>query len=100
MVHKSQHRNREEAIRLLRARLVQVEQEMADASRTRDRRAQIATGDRSFRVRTYNFPQNRVTDHRLEGERSFNLERVVEGDLDGIIDRLVEEAAGAGATGA
>jgi peptide chain release factor 1 len=79
---------------ILRAKLQAREEEKAEAERSDARKRQIGTGDRSGRVRTYNFPQNRVTDHRLTGERNFPLDRVVEGELEGLLDRLVEEAAG------
>jgi len=96
-VHKSQRQNRLAAMEILRARLMGLERARSEAERSKKRREQIGTGDRSGRVRTYNFPQNRVTDHRLEGERNFPLDRVMEGDLDGLIDRLVEQAAGVAA---
>jgi peptide chain release factor 1 len=94
MVHKSQRQNRAAALAILRAKLMDAEKARADKERTQNRRSQIGTGDRSGRIRTYNFPQNRVTDHRLEGDRNFPLERVIEGDLDAVIDRLIEQAAG------
>jgi peptide chain release factor 1 len=94
MVHKSQRQNRAAALAILRAKLLDAEKARAEEERTQNRRSQIGTGDRSGRIRTYNFPQNRVTDHRLEGSRNFPLERVIEGDLDAVIDRLIEQAAG------
>jgi len=99
MVEKSQHKNKALAMSILRARLLEAEQSKKDAERSRIRRTQIGTGERSERIRTYNFPQNRVTDHRLEGERSFLLERVIEGDLDPVIERLIEQAAGVSQAG-
>ncbi len=62
---KSQHKNKAKALRVLRARLFEQEEEQKHAERAQDRRAQVGTGDRSERIRTYNFPQNRVTDHRI-----------------------------------
>jgi peptide chain release factor 1 len=94
MVEKSQRRNQELAMRILRAKLKEAEEERARTERSENRRSQIGTGDRSGRVRTYNFPQNRVTDHRLEGDRNFPLERVIQGGLDPLIDRLIEQEAG------
>ncbi len=96
MVHKSQKQNKATALAILRAKLLEAEQRRAASERSENRRSQIGTGDRSGRVRTYNFPQNRVTDHRLEGSKNFPLERVMAGALDPVIDRLVEEAAGVG----
>ncbi len=88
-IHKSQHQNRFEAMNILRSRLYEHEQERRAASDSALRRGQTGTGDRSERVRTYNFPQSRVTDHRLEGEeKNFNLDRVLEGDVGPIIERL------------
>lgn len=95
-VEKSQHRNRALALQILRARLLEQKRSAVMAERSRTRRSQIGTGDRSERIRTYNFPQNRVTDHRLTGEKNFPLERVIGGELDGLLDRLVEESTGAG----
>jgi peptide chain release factor 1 len=96
MVEKSQHKNKAMALRILRARLLEAETTRAHAERSQARKNQIGTGDRSGRIRTYNFPQNRVTDHRLEGEKNFSLEKIVAGDLDPLIDRLFEHAAGIG----
>lgn len=85
-VEKSQIRNKELALKLLRARLYEIEREKRDSERSDMRKSQVGTGDRSQRVRTYNWPQNRVTDHRL-GE-NFSLEQVLEGKLDGILTAL------------
>jgi len=85
---KSQHKNKAQAIRVLRARLLdQKRQEEAD-TRSETRRSQVKSGDRSERVRTYNFPQNRLSDHRI-GLTLYNLDRVMEGELDEVIDALV-----------
>ncbi|MBI4568685.1 MAG: peptide chain release factor 1 [Planctomycetes bacterium] len=86
--NKSQHQNRDKAMRVLRARLHEHERQKAAAARARDRREQVGTGDRSDRVRTYNFPQNRVTDHRLN--ENYPLDQVIDGRLDKIIARLQE----------
>ena len=94
MVERSQRRNRILAMKILRAKLMEAKEEKAAAERSQARRSQIGSGDRSERIRTYNFPQNRVTDHRLEADRNFSLEKIIEGELDGLIDRLVEQAAG------
>jgi peptide chain release factor 1 len=96
MVERSQHRNKALAMKILRARLMEMEERKAAAERTEARRSQIGSGDRSGRIRTYNFPQNRVTDHRLEDDRNFSLEKIIDGDLGGLIDRLIEQAASSG----
>jgi peptide chain release factor 1 len=88
---RSQHKNRARAMALLRARLYDAERERADAARAADRRDQVGSGDRSERIRTYNFPQGRVTDHRI-GLTLYKLEQVIAGDALGeIIDALVTE---------
>jgi peptide chain release factor 1 len=86
---KSQLQNKEQAMRVLRARLLAVAQEEADAQASADRRSQVATVDRSQRVRTYNFPENRISDHRV-GFKAYNLDQVIDGDLDAVIAALVE----------
>ncbi|MDH6459952.1 peptide chain release factor 1 [Micromonospora sp. A200] len=86
---KSQLQNREQAMRILRARLLAVAQEQADAAASDARRAQVRTVDRSERIRTYNFPQNRITDHRI-GYTAYNLDLALAGDLDGVLDALTE----------
>ena len=88
---KSQHKNRAKAMKVLRARLYEMERERADAERAASRRGQIGTGDRSERIRTYNFPQGRVTDHRIN-LTLYKLDRVLAGEaLDEIIDALATE---------
>ncbi len=82
----SQHKNRAKAMRVLRARLFEVEERKRQSERDAARRSMVGSGDRSERIRTYNFPQNRVTDHRLK--ENYNLERVVDGDLDRLFDDL------------
>ena len=85
---KSQLQNKEQAMRILRARLLAAAQEEADAAAVAERRSQVATVDRSQRVRTYNFPENRISDHRV-GFKAYNLDQVIDGDLDAVIDALV-----------
>ena len=84
---KSQHQNRANAMAVLRARLYDLERARADAERAADRRGQVGSGDRSERIRTYNFPQGRVTDHRIN-LTLYALDRVMTGDLTEIIDAL------------
>jgi peptide chain release factor 1 len=87
---KSQHKNRAKGMKVLRARLYERERQERDAERSAQRRDQIGTGDRSERIRTYNFPQNRVTDHRIN-LTSHKLERILAGEaLDEVVDALVE----------
>ena len=86
---RSQHKNKDKAMKVLRARLYDAEKAKHDAAIAGERKSQVGTGDRSERIRTYNFPQNRVTDHRLTGEnKNFNISAVMNGDLDPIIDAL------------
>ena len=84
---KSQLQNKEQALRVLRSRLLAAKQEEAAAAAGEARRSQVRTVDRSERVRTYNYPQNRVTDHRI-GYTAHNLDQVMAGDLDGVLDAL------------
>ncbi len=84
---KSQLQNREQAMRILRARLLAAAQEQADAAASDARKAQVRTVDRSERIRTYNFPQNRITDHRI-GYTAYNLDLALAGELDGVLDAL------------
>lgn len=90
---KSQLQNREKAMRILRARLLQMEMDKQQAEAAAARKAQVRTVDRSEKVRTYNFPQNRVTDHRA-GISVHNLPAVLEGDLDEIVDALIAKDRG------
>lgn len=85
---KSQHQNRANAMAVLRARLYDMERQRADAERAADRRSQVGSGDRSERIRTYNFPQGRMTDHRIN-LTLYALDRVMAGDLTEIIDALI-----------
>lgn len=87
---KSQHKNRAKAMKILRARLYERERARLHADRAADRRAQVGTGDRSERIRTYNFPQGRVTDHRIN-LTLHKIDRVMAGELDEIIDALAAE---------
>ena len=85
---KSQHKNREKAMRVLRSRLLDLAQQQQQQELAEARRLQVGTGDRSERIRTYNFPQGRVTDHRI-GLTLYRLDTIVDGDLDEIIDALI-----------
>ncbi|KEJ97704.1 bacterial peptide chain release factor 1 (bRF-1) [Pseudosulfitobacter pseudonitzschiae] len=84
---KSQHRNRDKAMQVLRARLYDMERNRIDSARSADRAAQVGGGDRSERIRTYNFPQGRMTDHRIN-LTLYKLDAVMQGDLDEVIDAL------------
>ena len=84
---KSQHRNRDKAMQVLRARLYDMERSRIDSERSADRAAQVGGGDRSERIRTYNFPQGRLTDHRIN-LTLYKLDAVMTGDLDEIVDAL------------
>lgn len=84
---KSQHKNKAKALKVLRSRLLQMEQEKAKAEQDANRRSQVGTGDRSERIRTYNFPQGRVSDHRIN-LTLYKLDQVMEGDLDDFVNAL------------
>ncbi len=86
---KSQLQNKEQAMRVLRARLLAQAQADADAQASAERRSQVKAVDRSQRVRTYNFPENRISDHRV-GYKAYNLDHVIDGDLDAVIAALVD----------
>ena len=92
--HKSQSQNKERAWALLRAKLFEIEQAKQNAAVSTTRRAMMGSGDRSQRIRTYNFPQNRCTDHRLGGEgggeKNFNLEQVMQGHMEDLIGALLD----------
>ena len=88
---KSQHRNREIAMQVLRTRLFDAERQKIDSERSADRKSQVGSGDRSERIRTYNFPLGRMTDHRI-GLTLYKLDAVIGGDLDEIIDALTADA--------
>ncbi|MEM9436296.1 MAG: peptide chain release factor 1 [Pseudomonadota bacterium] len=88
---KSQHRNREIAMQVLKARLYDAERQRVDSERSADRKAQVGSGDRSERIRTYNFPQGRMTDHRIN-LTLYKLDAVMGGDLNEIVEALQAEA--------
>ena len=87
---KSQHRNREIAMSVLRARLFDMERQKVANARAADRKSQVGSGDRSERIRTYNFPQGRMTDHRIN-LTLYRLDQIMQGDLDEVIDALIAE---------
>ena len=87
---KSQHQNRAKAMQVLRAKLYDMERQRADDARSADRKSQVGSGDRSERIRTYNFPQGRVTDHRIN-LTLYKLDAVIAGDLDEVVDALVAD---------
>jgi peptide chain release factor 1 len=98
---RSQHKNRAKAMAMLRAKLYDAEKTRIDKARAAERKDQIGSGDRSERIRTYNFPQGRVTDHRI-GLTLYRLQDVMEGDLDELVDALfaAEQAERLAASGA
>jgi len=85
---RSQHKNREKAMKVLRSRILQAEQDRQSAAIAGERRAQVGTGDRSERIRTYNYPQGRVSDHRI-GLTLYKIEAILNGDLEEIVDALI-----------
>jgi peptide chain release factor 1 len=85
---KSQHRNKEKALRILRTRLLDIAVEKQEDAISKDRRSQVGTGERSEKIRTYNFPQSRVTDHRLHMS-SHRLESILDGELDEFVDAMI-----------
>jgi peptide chain release factor 1 len=87
---KSQHKNRAKAMKVLRARIFDAERARLAGARAADRKGQVGTGDRSERIRTYNFPQGRVTDHRI-GLTLHKIDRVMLGEFDEVIEALVAE---------
>jgi peptide chain release factor 1 len=87
---RSQHKNRAKAMKVLRSRIYDQQRSQLDQTRSADRRSQVGTGDRSERIRTYNFPQGRVTDHRI-GLTLHKIDRVMQGELDEIIGALTAE---------
>jgi peptide chain release factor 1 len=87
---RSQGQNKIKAMTVLRSRLYEIERQRKEDEMTAERRSQIGTGERSEKVRTYNYPQNRVTDHRINYS-SHNLENVLDGDMDDILDALVQD---------
>lgn len=87
---KSQHQNRARAMQILRARLYDLERSRADEERSESRKSQVGSGDRSERIRTYNFPQGRLTDHRIN-LTLYKLDRVMEGELDEVVSALIAD---------
>ncbi|ATO57000.1 peptide chain release factor 1 [Bartonella sp. 1-1C] len=87
---KSQHQNRARALQILRARLFDIERQKAESERSASRKTQVGSGDRSERIRTYNFPQGRVTDHRIN-LTLYKLDRIMEGDLNELINALISD---------
>jgi peptide chain release factor 1 len=96
---KSQLQNKEQALRILRARLLAQAEAEAEAQAAAERRSQVKAVDRSQRVRTYNFPENRISDHRV-GYKAYNLDHVIDGDLDAVITALTEADRSERAAGA
>ena len=88
---RSQHANRDKAMKRLKAMLVEAEIEQRAAAQAADRKLQVGSGDRSQRIRTYNYPQGRITDHRVEGLTLYDLPNVLQGDLDALVERLARE---------
>ena len=87
---RSQYKNKDRAMKILRSKLYEAEQERQNAAIAATRKSQVGTGDRSGKIRTYNFPQNRVTDHRLTGDnKNFNIAAIMNGELDNMIDALI-----------
>jgi peptide chain release factor 1 len=97
---RSQLQNKTRAMHVLRARLLALAEEQAQRRASESRRSQVRTVDRSERVRTYNFPENRIADHRVN-YKAYNLDQVLDGDLDGVLDALIEadKAERMGSTG-
>jgi peptide chain release factor 1 len=87
---KSQHKNKAKAMKILRARIYEAERARTDALRAADRKGQVGSGDRSERIRTYNFPQGRVSDHRIN-LTIYEIDKVMEGELDRFVDALIAE---------
>ena len=85
---RSQYKNKDRALKILRSRLLEVEREKQDSEIADERRSQVGTGDRSERIRTYNFPQGRVSDHRI-GLTLYKIEAIMNGDIDELVDALV-----------
>ena len=88
---RSQHKNRARAMSLLKARLLDEQRAKQNAAQAESRRLQVGSGDRSQRIRTYNFPQGRITDHRVEGLTLYKLPEILAGDLDELVERLTLE---------
>lgn len=91
---KSQHKNKAKALKILRARIYDAERQRQELERSKDRKSQVGTGDRSERIRTYNYPQGRITDHRIN-LTLYRLDQVLEGDIDELVDALTSNAQAA-----
>jgi peptide chain release factor 1 len=89
---RSQHANREKGLEILRAKLYEIQQQKAVSSVGTSRREQIGSGDRSEKIRTYNFPDDRITDHRI-GKKWHNIEKILEGNLDPIVKAFSQKNA-------
>jgi peptide chain release factor 1 len=87
---KSQHKNKAKALKVLRARLYEMEREKLANERASARKEQVGSGDRSERIRTYNFPQSRVTDHRIN-LTTYNIDTVMNGELNEFVDALISD---------
>ena len=87
---RSQHKNREKAMRILRSKLYEIAQEQQNSELAQERKSQVGTGDRSEKIRTYNYPQSTVTDHRI-GLNLYRIDEILDGDLDEIIDALITD---------
>ncbi len=88
---RSQHANRDKAMKRLKAMLIEAETAKRDAAQAQERKLQVGSGDRSQRIRTYNFPQGRITDHRVESLTLYDLPNIMEGGLDTLVERLTRE---------
>jgi peptide chain release factor 1 len=88
---RSQHANRDKAMKRLKAQLLDAERSRQAAAEAQTRKLQVGSGDRSQRIRTYNFPQGRITDHRVEGLTLYDLPNIIEGGMDELIGRLAQE---------
>lgn len=85
---RSQHKNREQAMKFLKSKIYEMEQEKRDKELSAERKSQVGSGDRSEKIRTYNYPQGRITDHRI-GENVYKFEQFLNGDMDELIDKLI-----------
>jgi peptide chain release factor 1 len=88
---RSQHANRDKAMKRLKAMLLEAETAKRNAAQAQERKLQVGSGDRSQRIRTYNFPQGRITDHRVEGLTLYDLPNIIQGNIDELIERLASE---------
>ncbi|MFZ2753674.1 MAG: peptide chain release factor 1 [Lysobacteraceae bacterium] len=88
---RSQHANRDKAMKRLKAMLLEAETAKREAAQAQERKLQVGSGDRSQRIRTYNFPQGRITDHRVEGLTLYDLPNIIQGNIDDLIERLARE---------